>query len=243
MENINNQMAILGSGGIATLQTFQTLNDFRLACQNFITRINTLPKEESIGTTADKKAKTIFISHIEMTLDEYFFGLWSTEHFTWNVISNEVVGSIDLVMTHPVTGQSFRRVGAAAVTIMVDAVPEDIKADPKLRNQWALDVSNKKPSALDMGFPKLKSECIKNAANSLGKMFGRDLNRKEGNTDDYSPLAKPILEIPEELRIIISEKTDADELTQLWKNNPEYVNNPEFLKLLNARKEALKQTA
>jgi hypothetical protein len=46
----------------------------------------------------------------------------------------------------------------------------------------ALDVQNKKSNALDMGFPKLKAECLKNAANSLGKMFGRDLNRKKSDT-------------------------------------------------------------
>lgn len=235
-----NELAILGTGGIANLQTFKTLNDFRLACQGFVTKINKDPEKESIGETADKKARTIFISHIEMTLDEYFFGLWSTENFKWNVISNEVVGSIDLVMTHPVTGQTFRRVGAAAVTIMVDAVPEEIKQDPKRRNEWALDVSNKKPSALDMGFPKLKAECVKNAANSLGKLFGRDLNRKDANTDDFSPLAKPVLDIPSELRSVISEKEDVEELTQIWKTNPQFHNNQEFFNLINARKEALK---
>ncbi len=238
----NNQIAILGSGGIANLQTFQTLNDFRLACQGFITRLSTLPNEESVGTTADKKAKTIYISHIEMTLDEYFFGLWSTENFKWNVISNEIVGSLELVMTHPVTGQVFRRVGAAAVTIMVDAVPQEIKDNPKLRNEWALDVSNKKPSALDMGFPKLKAECVKNAANSLGKLFGRDLNRKDVNVDEFSPLAKPVLDIPLELRAIIADKEDIEELTQLWKSNPQFHNNQEFFNLINARKEVLKTT-
>ena len=46
----------------------------------------------------------------------------------------------------------------------------------------------KKINALDMGFPKLKAECIKNAANSLGKLFGRDLNRKK--SDIYQPLIK-----------------------------------------------------
>ena len=47
----------------------------------------------------------------------------------------------------------------------------------------ALNADNKKPNALDLAFPKLKTECIKNAALSLGKLFGRDLSRK--NFDVY----------------------------------------------------------
>jgi hypothetical protein len=39
-----------------------------------------------------------------------------------------------------------------------------------------------------MGFPNLKSECIKNACKSLGKIFGRDLNRKD--SDDFNGIIK-----------------------------------------------------
>jgi hypothetical protein len=59
---------------------------------------------------------------------------------------------------------------------MVDKAPDELKG--KEKNLWALDINNKKPSALDMAYPKLKGEAIKNAAKSLGKIFGRDLNRK-----------------------------------------------------------------
>jgi hypothetical protein len=121
-----------------------------------------------------------------MTLDEMFFGLWSTENFQWSAIQNEVQGSIDLIVLHPVTGFTIRRTGAASIQIMVDAVPDDIKDDRQRKNMWPTDVTNKKPNALDMGFPKLKAECIKNAALSIGKAFGRDVNRKIA--DIYKPL-------------------------------------------------------
>jgi hypothetical protein len=64
---------------------------------------------------------------------------------------------------------------------MVDRAPQNL--DNVERNRWALNADNKKPNALDLAFPKLKTECIKNAALSLGKLFGRDLNRK--NADVY----------------------------------------------------------
>jgi len=174
--------------GIAQQGENDAIAQFRVNMQNFLTRLNAKPQQESIGKTSDGRASTILISHVEMLLDEYFFGLWSTSNFKWSVITNEIVASIDLLLTHPVSGKDFQRVGAAAVQIMVDKVPDSIKDKPVEKNRWALDPSNKKPGALDMGFPKLKAECIKNAANSLGKLFGRDLNRQQQDT--YQPLFK-----------------------------------------------------
>jgi hypothetical protein len=118
-----------------------------------------------------------------MTLDELFFGQWKTENFKWSPVANEIQGALELVVIHPVTGYEIRRTGAASIVIMVDRAPENLAGQE--RNQWALNPSNKKPNALDMAFPKLKSECLKNAAQSLGPIFGRDLNRK--NKDVYKP--------------------------------------------------------
>ena len=153
--------------------------------QKITARLNSEPALEGIEPTPDKKAVTLVISHVEMTLDELFFGLWSTENFKWSAIANEVQGSLELVVTHPVTGQTLRRTGAASVVITVDRVPDAIKENAQARNEWALNPSNKKQNALDLAFPKLKAECLKNAAQSLGKIFGRDLNRK--NKDQYKP--------------------------------------------------------
>ena len=150
--------------------------EFRSKVQNFINKINKENPIYGVEKTPDGKAKTLTISHVEMTLDEYFLGLWETENFKWAVITNEVVGSIDLVFTHPVTGQKYKRVGAASIIIMVD------------KGANALDVTKKKSNAMDLGFPKLKAECLKNAAQSLGKLFGRDLNRN--NADNFNPQYK-----------------------------------------------------
>lgn len=105
----------------------EALKQFRIAAQKFVSALNSAPKQESIGATADGRASTVNISHIEMTLDEYYFGLWSTENFKWSVIGNEVVGSIDLIVTHPVTGKDLRRTGAGSIVIMVDKVPDSLK--------------------------------------------------------------------------------------------------------------------
>lgn len=151
------------------------------ALQKFQQMLNGTPDVSGIEKTPDLKAQTLVISHVETTLDEMFFGHWRTENFKWERMANEVVGSIDLVVIHPISGYELRRSGAASIVIMVDRAPQNL--DNIERNRWALNADNKKPNALDLAFPKLKTECIKNAALSLGKLFGRDLNRK--NFDVY----------------------------------------------------------
>lgn len=175
------------------------IKEFRKKCQVFVNALNQLPPSDSLTETPDGQALSILISHIEMTLDEMFFGLWDTYDYRWQTIANEVVGSLILEVTHPVTNKTIRRTGAAAVQIMVDAVPDELKPNAgdtkeraakrkKERNQWALDPDNKKSNAMDKEFPKLKAECVKNAAQSLGKLFGRDLNRKR--SDNFKPLLR-----------------------------------------------------
>jgi hypothetical protein len=169
----------------------------RMRLQNFLQRLQQEPSV--IEKTPDGRANTVPISHIEMTLDELYFGMWSTENFKWQVISNEIVGSLELVVTNPVNNTQIRRIGSASIQIMVDAIPQEIKQDREKAKQWQLDAQNKKANALDMGFPKLKAECLKNASQSLGKVFGRDINRKKSDT--FQPLVKKKLEIKDQWTI------------------------------------------
>lgn len=165
-----------------------TKQDQLIQLQNFIEKLNREPDAGELDRTPDGKAKTLPISFVEMTLDELFLGQWGTENFTSKVVANEVVGEIELWVIHPITGREIRRSGAAGIIIQVDKAPEEIQG--KERNQWALDILNKKSNALDLGYPKLKAECTKNAAQSLGKIFGRDLNRKKA--DKFQAPLKPM---------------------------------------------------
>lgn len=166
----------------------------RILLQNFIAKLNSEPNPAEFEKTPDGKANFLPISFLEMTLDEIFLGRWSTENFKWSAITNEVQGSIELVLIHPVTGDVIRRTGAGSIVITVDSLTEEDKSKmtKQARNLYALSPENKKPNALDMAFPKLKAECIKNAAQSLGKVFGRDINRKK--RDVFRPNLAPISE-------------------------------------------------
>jgi len=162
--------------------------DIRAQLQSFTEKLNREPNPAEIEKTPDGRANSLPISFVEMTLDELFFGQWGTRNYTTKLISNEVVGELELYVVHPVSGIEITRVGSAAIIIQVDKAPDDITG--KERNSWALDVMNKKPNALDLGYPKLKAECVKNAAQSLGKIFGRDINRKK--QDQFKRTLTPI---------------------------------------------------
>jgi hypothetical protein len=161
--------------------------DIKAQLQDFLHRLNQEPTIEELDKTPDKKAWTLPISFVEMTLDELYLGQWSTQNFVWSAIGNEVQGSLELIVVHPITGQEIRRVGAASIVITVDSLSDEEKErmTKQERNLHALNPENKKPNALDLGFPKLKAECLKNAAQSLGKVLGRDLNRKKA--DQFRP--------------------------------------------------------
>jgi len=149
----------------------------RHAAQNFLKRINkpVTPKEIKVNKFAND-SKYIPISFIETRLDQYFFGFWETVNFRTQVIVNEVVGSIDLRVKHPVTGEWLTRTGAAGVPIQMKSGSGVTQVAEKIHNTLVKD------------YPHLKAMCVLNACKSLGKLFGRDLNRKF--EDDYQPLLK-----------------------------------------------------
>jgi hypothetical protein len=182
------------------------MSDKKLELQDFLKRLNRDPDPAELDKTPDGKAKVLPISFVEMTLDEIFLGQWSTENFKTSLTINEVVGELELVVIHPVSGLAIRRVGAASIIIQVDKVPDNITG--QARNEWALSPSNKKYNALDLGYPKLKAECVKNAAQSFGKIFGRDLNRKK--TDSLQQEYKRLSDIGFNALLERAEKGDTE---------------------------------
>jgi hypothetical protein len=152
-------------------------NEERAKAQNFLKLLN---KPVTISQIKVNKfandSKYIPISFIETRLDQYFFGFWETVNFRTQVIVNEVVGSIDLRVKHPVTGEWLTRTGAAGVPIQMKSGSGVTQVSEKIHNTLVKD------------YPHLKAMCVLNAVKSLGKMFGRDLNRKF--EDDYQPLLK-----------------------------------------------------
>lgn len=142
--------------------------------EGFVRLLNLEPNPAEIKVNAAAgNSNYLPISHIEMQLDELFQGLWQMRSFTYSVVANEIVGSLELGVFHPVLQDWIWRTGAAAVMIQ------------QRKGSDITDISAKHKNTLVKDFPHLKAECMKNAARSLGRIFGRDLNRSE--IDQYTP--------------------------------------------------------
>lgn len=142
--------------------------------QNVSKLLNKLPVKDSIKENPfANKSQYIPISFVEMQLDEVFFGLWQTRNFKSKVVVNEIIGELELGVFHPIANEWIWRTGVASTPIQVQS-GQQLSPENKIKNTLVKD------------YPHMKAECLKNAARSLGKYFGRDLNRKF--EDQYTPL-------------------------------------------------------
>lgn len=151
----------------------------RIAMQKFQTILHTDPMSVNKVFNSIRMRDNvpyIPISTVEMLLDELFFGQWKTTGFTGRQVANEVVGEIELHYKHPVSGEWLSRSGAAAKQIQ-----------QKSKTPILEFAQHKYPNALEKVWPAMKSEAVKNAAKQIGKLFGRDLGRKDEDEAQFDP--------------------------------------------------------
>lgn len=182
----------------------------------FAPDINIQQRESFLKTLNEKPERTekqagmdgIPISFLETLLDEVYLGLWNTKNFRYQVITNEIVGTIDLEVFDPSVKIWISRSGSAAVQIQQDA------------NSLITDIAAKKKNALQKDFPKLETMCLKAACKRLGKKFGRDLNRKVEDTynEEYTPTIE-LNEVIDSLKAKMEQCTTREALVELWQQN------------------------
>lgn len=112
------------------------------------------------------------------------YGLWRVEIKSVQLMANSVVVVVRLHVLDPVTSQWNWSDG-------VGGSPIQIKKD----SGGAIDFANMQSAAIQMCAPSAESYAISDAADKLGKIFGKDLNRK--NKIDYmGMLATQFNEVP-----------------------------------------------
>lgn len=137
-------------------------------------------------------SKFLPISVVEAQLDEIFFGLWQTRNIQYSVVANEILCTLELWVFHPILKEWIVRTGAGAAMIQQDAYKKDEDGNYMTRakkdgtgvekikiNPRPTDADYKIKNTLVKDFPHAKAEAFKNAAKSIGKYFGRDLNRSD----------------------------------------------------------------
>lgn len=110
--------------------------------------------------------KYLPIEKVEYLLIKIFQG-FSVEVVNSGQLFNSVYCHVRVKVTNPIDGTFIVHDGVGACAVQTD------------KGQSAADLSKIKSGAVMMGLPAAKSYAIKDACEHFGKLFGRDLNRKD----------------------------------------------------------------
>lgn len=198
--------------------------------RRLMTLFNSNLIEKDVETNPDTLHQYIPISKIEMYLDT-FFPMWNTQNMKMQVFDmfadgvpyKKVVGSIEITMQDPISGYAFTRTGSAGISVRAKK----------------FEFEGKTLYYTVEGVPgHLKSEMIKNACKSLGKMWGGELNR--AINDVAPPIDETFLNVAMTSELYNKAKARIDEMTkeELDKGRTKMV---EDLKTMGMRSDELVQ--
>lgn len=160
------------------------------------------PKVTQVNKLAGN-SKYVPVSVVEDCLNWLFPLAWSFEITSYHVVMNEIV-MVGCLTIH-LGNREIKRAGTAAIMIQQSSGAAILDSSTKIKN------------ALEKGFPKGKSECLKNAAKSLGPLFGSQLNKKleneQGQKFDYE---SAILKDDTRILAQVQKANTLDDLKKLW---------------------------
>lgn len=184
-------------GDMGDLKTF-------VAQDEFLQIVNQEPPAKFIRNhPLASGVKYIPIEIIEMMLTK-LFQRWRVEVLREGQVLNAVKVTVRLHYLHPITKEWDFQDGIGAVAIQVD------------KGKNASDLGAIKANAIMLGLPAAKSFAIKDAAEHIGKVFGRDLNRKEAIAFDpsYAGRDESINYTETNQTILVAQVKELLELTQ-----------------------------
>lgn len=164
------------------------------------------------------------IDKVETMLD-MIFQQWRVEILSISQLAQSICCTVRLHYFNPITKEWSYHDGVGAVPLKTN------------KGATAADLSAIKSDAVATGAPAAKSFAIKDAAEHLGKLFGRDLNRKDA-------VAYTNLYAPEEVdwKKELGSAETLDELRKVWNKMPKEAQaNEELIKLKEAMKVALEE--
>jgi hypothetical protein len=159
------------------------------------------------------------IGKVEYLLDKIFQN-WKIEIIDYKPLFNTVSVSIRLHYVDPITGEWMFHDGGAAKELQTQAGTGPLKQD----------FSNINSGAVEKALPIAISMAIKDAADHLGDLFGRNLNRKD-NVEYKQTYAKPtdsIVSAINSARTIkelesVRDYCDTEELIQQYKTKEDAI--------------------
>jgi len=166
------------------------------------------------------------VNRIEYLLSR-IFGKWWVEIKGVNTIANSVVVTVRLYVTNPITGEVEWNDGIGACPIQTD------------KGAGAMDWNHAKADGVMKSAPAAESYALKDAAEKFGKLFGKDLGRKD--SIGYDSLLKKSEQITiDDLRTLLDLKRDALSVVELKEaqriiNNNETKSFTKLQKLINSK--------
>jgi hypothetical protein len=135
--------------------------------------VNCEPPSTWIQEHPVAKTPYIPIGKIEFLLTK-IFGKWWVEIKDTKLIANSVAVTVRLFYTNPINGETEWQDGIGAQPLQTD------------KGFGATDFNAIKSAAVSMALPSAESYAIKDAAEKIGKIFGKDIARK--GTMDYEKM-------------------------------------------------------
>lgn len=223
------------------LPTLQELNyDVEKAFEKdqFNLLVNQPPPKSWVKIHPMLKTEYLPIDRVEHLLTRIFQD-WSVEVLREGALFQSVYCAVRLHVTHPVTGKAMFFDGVGAVPVQVD------------KGKSASDLSAIKSAAIQMALPAAKTYALKDSAEHIGKLFGKDLNRASA-IDFAMSYTKPEEKTPEEALDATYEETTSENIPKavvegirvagtkkeahgFWVANPDLQQFPELQELIKKR--------
>lgn len=166
-----------------------------------------------------KDVKYLPIDKVETMLD-MLFQQWRVEIKSVNQLAQSICAIVRLHYLNPITKEWSYHDGVGATPLKTD------------KGASAADLSAIKNDAVATGAPSAVSFAIKDAAEHLGKLFGRDLNRKD-TIAFVNLFVEDVPEYDKESAMnAMKEAKSMDELRQIWNNMPATLRQDGYLKVL-----------
>lgn len=155
------------------------------------------PKEwiEKLKVGFEKEINYLSIDKIEYLLTRLFIK-WYVEVIDHKQIANSITCQVRLFYVSPITGELLHQDGVGAAPLQTD------------KDAGAIDWNRIKTNAVQIGLPAAETYAIKDAAEKIGRLFGKDLNRKDlmnyesligrvdnSNTEDFIKISSSLKDL------------------------------------------------
>jgi hypothetical protein len=147
-----------------------------------------------------KNLKYLPVERVEFLLTA-IFGKWRLEVKEVKVIANSVVTTVRLHVKDPISGEWDFQDGVGASPIQVQ------------KGEGATNFDKMNSSAIQIGAPASESYAMKDAAEKFGKIFGKDLNRKDSIA--YVDRLHASIEASQKM-LIIENIQNAEDVAKVW---------------------------